>query len=85
MLSNLSMLKCKVNDNDYQFLCSCNAPLNEVKEALFQFTKFVGQIEDNARIEEENKKLENKEEGSLPIPDVENYCCASQIEEPING
>ncbi len=74
MLSNLSILKCKVNGNDYQFLCDCNAPTHEIKEALFQFGKFVGQVEDAAKAQEEK-----------PVEEVENYCCSPSTEEPTNG
>jgi hypothetical protein len=72
MLSNLSMLKCKVNGNDYQFLCDCNSPTGEIKEALFQFVKFVGKVEDAANSQQVEEKLTEKEP---------NYCCSPEIKE----
>jgi hypothetical protein len=74
MLSNLSMLKCKVNGNDYQFLCDCNSSTAEIKEALFQFGKFVGKVEDAA-------KAENPENEQKPVEEVENHCCSPEIKE----
>lgn len=49
MLSQLSVLAHKVGNNAYHFLCDPNSPLPEIKDALFQFTKYVGQIEDQAK------------------------------------
>lgn len=74
MLSNLSMLKCTVNGNDYQFLCDCNSPTGEIKEALFQFGKFVGKVEDAAM-------ASNPENEQKPVEEVENVCCSSEIKE----
>ena len=48
MLKNISKLECKVNDFDFVFLCDNDSPTTCVKEALLQFIKFVGNIEDQA-------------------------------------
>jgi len=59
MLKNISRLQCKVNDREFQFYSDNDAPLHEVKEALFQFQKFVGEIED--RIKAAQKEKSDKE------------------------
>jgi hypothetical protein len=46
MLKNLSRLECIVADKSYQLLCDIDSPLESVKEALFQFQKYIGQVED---------------------------------------
>ena len=48
MLKNISKLECKVNDKEFVFLCDNDSPTTCVKEALLQFIKFVGNIEDQA-------------------------------------
>ena len=81
MLSNLSMLKCRVNDRDYQFLCDSNSPIFEIKESLFQFQKFIGKIEDDV-----NERVKASEK---VIDPNENFCCSqpeiSMIDEENNG
>lgn len=46
MLKNLTQLEHKIGDKVYHFVCDPASPLNEVKDALFQFLKYVGQVED---------------------------------------
>lgn len=58
MLKNISKLECKVNERTFQFLCDSNSPIMEVKEALFQFMKFSGEIEDRARAAQETNTEE---------------------------
>lgn len=68
MLKNISKLELKINDKLYQLLCENDSPLNDVKEALFQYQKYVGQLEDNLKSsqEKEEKDKENKEEEIKP-------------------
>jgi len=49
MLKNISKLELKVGEKVYQFLCDNDSPLNDVKEALFQFIKYCGQVEDQIK------------------------------------
>jgi len=46
MLKNITSLTHIVEGRAYNFLCDIDSPLNHVKEALFQFQKYIGQIED---------------------------------------
>jgi hypothetical protein len=49
MLSSISKLELAIAGKTYQLLCDADSPLEHVKEVLFQFTKFVGQIEDQVK------------------------------------
>ena len=53
MIKNLAQLEVKINERIYNLTCSNDSPLEHVKEALFQFQKIIGQIEDNAKVKEE--------------------------------
>jgi hypothetical protein len=49
MLKNIVRLDEKVNNKDYTLICDNDSPLPDVKEALFQMLKYVGQLEDAAK------------------------------------
>lgn len=53
MLSMMSQLEHKIEDKVFHFVCAPDCPLPMVKEALFQFLKFVGSIEDKVKAEQE--------------------------------
>jgi hypothetical protein len=48
MLKNLCELSHKVENKVCRFVCDNDTPTNFIKEALFQFQKYIGQIEDAA-------------------------------------
>lgn len=58
MLKNISQLEHKIGDRVYHLLADSNSPLNEVKEALFEFVKFVGKLEDNAKMSQSQLEAE---------------------------
>jgi hypothetical protein len=62
MQKNICQLEAKVGEKVFHLLCEQDSPLAYVKEALFQYLKYVGQLEDNAKkLEEENKaSIEDK-------------------------
>ena len=62
MLKNIAKLECKIGERVYQFLCDNDSPLPELKEAFFQFQKFVGQIEDQAEILRKKQEEEKNQE-----------------------
>jgi hypothetical protein len=64
MLKNIVKLELKIGDKIYQFLCDNDSPLEYVKEALFQFQKYVGCIEDQIKAQQEQAKVET------PAPEV---------------
>lgn len=67
MIKNISRLECLVKDKAYQLTCDMDSPLSDVKEALFQFQKHIGQLEDHIRTQQEaaNAKVE-----SLPVEEA---------------
>jgi len=58
MLKNLSSLDCQINNKFYRFMCDMDSPLPDVKEALFQFQKYVGQIEDAVKAQQAQQEAE---------------------------
>lgn len=63
-MKNIAGLECKVEDKIYRLTCDGDAPLIHIKEALFQFLKHIGQIEDAHRLAQE-KALAQSEESRL--------------------
>ena len=60
MLKNMSQLKCSIDNREFFFHCDSDSPLATCKEALFQFQKYIGQIEDAAIKAHEEKQDEVK-------------------------
>jgi hypothetical protein len=70
MLKTIAKLEIKLNERNYQFLCDNEAPLSDVKEVLFQFVKYAGQIEDAVKAQQEQKAKEESEKASqAPLED----------------
>ena len=65
MIKNLAGLECKIEEEVIKLVCGSNCPLSHIKEAMFQFLKHIGQIEDMAKQQEQAK---------------ENPCCSSPCE-----
>ncbi len=66
MIKNITKLEVKINGRDYQLMCEIDSPIPDVKEATFQFQKYIGQIEDNLKAQQEAAKAE-KESKVTPI------------------
>ncbi len=62
MLKNISQLEFKINEKLYNFSCDHDSPIEHVKEALFQFQKYVGQIEDAVKSQQEKLKQEQEQQ-----------------------
>ncbi len=67
MIKNLVRLEHVVEGKICHFVCEPDCPTSHIKEALFSFLKFVGNIEDQAKAQrelEESKVVEesHKEE-----------------------
>ena len=71
MLKNLAQLEHIIGDNFYRFTCGNTAPISEIKDALFQFLKLVGQIEDQAKAQQEAQAAEQKEQAPDIAPPLE--------------
>jgi len=61
MQKNLIQLAVTVGDKLYQFLAEPDSPLEHVKEALFQFGKHIGQIEDAIKSMASSKDKDDQE------------------------
>ena len=55
MLKNINRLEYVIEGKVYHFMCDMDSPLHNVKEALFQFIKYVGSIEDVIKKAQEEK------------------------------
>lgn len=64
MQKNMTQFKCAVNGKDLIFQCDVECTTIEAKEALFQFIKHVGKIEDaNSQAQEKSEeKIESIED-----------------------
>ena len=49
MLKNVIQLEHQVGDKVYHLMCDNDSPLADVKDALCQFMKYVGNIEDQVK------------------------------------
>ena len=78
MLSNLVQLAHQIENKVCRFICDNDTPISVIKEALFQFQKYVGAIEDAAKAQQAQKEAEsasNKEqiESDTNSEQKENY------------
>lgn len=64
MLKNISQIECKIGDKFYRLTCDIDSPLDHVKESLFQFLKYIGQIEDAVKAQQHKS-----EQSELPTED----------------
>jgi hypothetical protein len=69
MLKNIIKLEMLVNGKPYQLLCDNDSPLEHVKEALFQFQKYIGQVEDNIKAQQQAAKSESEKNASASEED----------------
>jgi len=56
MIKNYTSLEVTIDGKLFQFFCEQGVSTVPCKEALFQFQKFIGQIEDNAKAQQEAQK-----------------------------
>lgn len=69
MLKNITRLECKIAEKIYHLTCDIDSPLHEVKESLFQFLKYIGQIEDQIEASKTQQQTDDKKE-ELVQPEV---------------
>ena len=65
MIKNLVGLEHKVEDRIIKLICDNDCPLIHLKEALFQFSKYIGHLEDQAKLAAEKAKEEQDAEVKL--------------------
>lgn len=49
MFTNIAKFEHTIGTKFYHFLCDSDAPLPDAKEAMFQFLKYIGHIEDQVK------------------------------------
>lgn len=49
MIKNLSQIEVNIENKIFRFIVDYDTPLSNVKEALFQIQRYIGQIEENAK------------------------------------
>lgn len=62
MLKQISKFELKIGEKIYQFFLDSDSPLEHAKEALFQFQKLIGQIEDNVKAQQAQQANQDKVE-----------------------
>lgn len=67
MIKNLVQLEHTIGDKVYRLACDNDSPLNEIKDALFQFLKIVGNIEDQIKAKQASQEEKKPED---PIVDI---------------
>lgn len=76
MLKNLAQLEHQVENKVCRFICDNDTPIQFIKEALFQFQKYIGAVEDAAKAQQEQVKTEEKpveHDKVEPIQEVKQY------------
>ncbi len=71
MIKNVTQFKIVINEVECIFSFDANCPINTAKDALFACLKWVGQIEDAAKAQEEAKKSE-EQSAVEPITEIIN-------------
>ena len=56
MLKNLCELSHQVENKVCRFVCDNDTPVHFIKEALFQFQKYIGAVENAAKAQQEANK-----------------------------
>lgn len=62
MLKNLIQIEHTIEGKTGRFICDNDTPFNIAKELLFQASKYLGQLEDQARANFEAQQAQKKEE-----------------------
>lgn len=72
MLKQLTQFKSTIQGVENYFHFDCNCPTNIAKEALFECLKWIGQLEDMAKAQEEAaKETAEKTEESTPTEETQ--------------
>lgn len=72
MLRNLCELSHQVENKVCRLIMDNDTPIHFIKEALFQFQKYIGAVEDAAKAQQEANKPVDPEPIADPEPVVEN-------------
>lgn len=58
MIKNMTKFEVEIGEKIYQFLLDQDSPVMHAKEAVFQFGKFLGQIEDQIKAQQKNQEAQ---------------------------
>lgn len=67
MLKNIAQINEVINERNYTFLCDNDSPTIDIKEFCYRLMKFVGQIEDQAKVQQDAEKAVHVDEIIEPI------------------
>lgn len=70
MLKNKSHLEITISGKDYSLVCEHDSPLPDVKEALFYFLKYVGNVEDAVKAMQNPPVTQSEQVPSTEAPKV---------------
>ena len=70
MLKNLVQLEHVLENKVCRFVCDNDTPINFIKEALFQFQKYIGAIEDAALAQQKAQAPAEPEVSEVPMQPV---------------
>ena len=62
MLKTISRLEYIAGEKVIHLMCDCDTPIVSVKEAIFQFLKYLGNIEDQVAAQKEEAEKKSAEE-----------------------
>lgn len=68
MLKNLHQLELTINEKTHRYQTDSNTALVDIKEALFQFQRYIGHVEDQIKIQTEALKVQQEAEQSKIEP-----------------
>lgn len=61
MINNLSLITVNVENKAYHLLCDPSSPISDLKQALFDIGKVVGQVEDQLKQRQEEQQTDEQE------------------------
>ncbi len=70
MIKNLVRIEQEISEKVFHFLCDHDADTKIIKEALCQFLKIIGQIEDQVKANEAQQQSEAPVP-EQPVPDIQ--------------
>lgn len=71
MIKNFSQLHTQVEGKDFYLNAEFNSTFPQVKEALFQFQKSIGSIEDQIKVQQEQIEADKRNAESSEASNVE--------------
>lgn len=74
MLKNITKLEHFIENRAYQLLCDNDSPIPHIKEAIYQFMKYVGNVEDYQKA----VKAKEEADAAKAKDDVEKQEASSQ-------